>query len=635
MTNTMKKFATVLLALAATAVVMAQSWFPSRIKLAAGTSFYVAPSGGSDSNSCNSASTPCATFAGAWNQIRDNYDLDGNGIAIVLQAGTHTHGIHASGALVGQTNRTQIQVTGATTNQTLYVVAPTAERAVFLENGAQLVLQNVTLSCDNCANDTITLTDMTNALVLEGTVQFGNVAAGHNEINPGFASFYSECGTIIIAHGQNTTTANFSSASPTLTVASASGIAIGDVATEVTSSSIPVGAAIYSRIPPFLTVSNVVGTTVTLSGNTIAADGGVARNVNFVRPAGTHLQMDPKSQAFVCTGQTFKTIGIAGYTSGFVTLDTGCVYIPGGVNFVNDAGGAAQVNGPPFALLNPGATINSSTDVGSGPNPATGGYPPGTVLSLTSATFTTGLSTVTMNAADWAAINQYFTKYGGTTGYRGLYLYAPNKIASGTVVSQLADLGSSPGPINLNMPATGSGTATLQVGGFVWNDGRMMGTFDPPPKTFWASGQPNFKVHLSSNQSFSASTWTKVSFDVTDFDTSSGWSASNHNYNPQVAGTYLVTACANHTATFTAAQQAYVSVSKNGIQGGAGTPIAANEFAVPAGSDIYGLCVTVLVPMNGTTDTLEVDVFNQGSTPSVQGSNAVLFSYFSGERVSP
>lgn len=150
-----------------------------------------------------------------------------------------------------------------------------------------------------------------------------------------------------------------------------------------------------------------------------------------------------------------------------------------------------------------------------------------------------------------------------------------------------------------------------------------------------AFGAPYFSVSLAANQSFSASTWTKANFDTVALDTGSYWSASNHNYKPLVAGTYAVTACANHTATYVAGSSAYVSLSKNGIQGGGGSPVATNQLNAGGAQTVIGLCAAGIVALNGSTDTIEVDVFDSGTAPSLQGSAAVLYTNFSGYRIGP
>lgn len=153
-----------------------------------------------------------------------------------------------------------------------------------------------------------------------------------------------------------------------------------------------------------------------------------------------------------------------------------------------------------------------------------------------------------------------------------------------------------------------------------------------------ASSIPNFKVTLTSNQSVTASTWTKILFDTVSFDVGSYWNTTNKNYVPLVAGTYLFCTSVTINATFTLANDNYVmSISKNGLAnaGGGQTRALTHAGSAPtlvAEDEVAPGCVPV--PMNGSTDTIEVDVFITGTTPLVGGGSAFT-TIFTGYRISP
>lgn len=136
---------------------------------------------------------------------------------------------------------------------------------------------------------------------------------------------------------------------------------------------------------------------------------------------------------------------------------------------------------------------------------------------------------------------------------------------------------------------------------------------------------PNAKVHMATSQSVTSATPTKVAFDTVDFDTVSGGNAANHNYNPNIAGTYEVCASVTMTGTFTSgAGPGDLFVSKNGTLSGSGTAVA--DWSTAATSTTFtslnGGCV--LVPLNGSTDTVEIDINQTGTSPAVQGTANIV-----------
>ena len=125
---------------------------------------------------------------------------------------------------------------------------------------------------------------------------------------------------------------------------------------------------------------------------------------------------------------------------------------------------------------------------------------------------------------------------------------------------------------------------------------------------------PAFSVYLSSNQSVSATTYTKVLFDAEVFDTNNNF-ASNK-FTPTVAGYYQInlTVTANGTVS-----SIYTILYKNGSQYN-----RVNYLGNSAG-------FSNVVYMNGSTDYLEAYVYIYGTPSSIYGS--ALETTFTGSLV--
>jgi len=148
--------------------------------------------------------------------------------------------------------------------------------------------------------------------------------------------------------------------------------------------------------------------------------------------------------------------------------------------------------------------------------------------------------------------------------------------------------------------------------------------------TVAATGAPYMSVQQNSNQSLTSSL-QKVTFDTVILNPQTAWSTVNHNFNPQVAGTY--NACANVTfvGTLAVGSSLVVSLSKNGtgsiVSEGFGNEAAANAA--------QSVSTCTLVTMNGSTDTLEVDAASTGATPTTGGGGVPYRVTFSANFVGP
>ena len=163
-----------------------------------------------------------------------------------------------------------------------------------------------------------------------------------------------------------------------------------------------------------------------------------------------------------------------------------------------------------------------------------------------------------------------------------------------------------------------SGTTTLASTAVA---GTSTATLPAATGTVMVSGNmPAFSVYKSNalgTQIIAAATYTKITFDVKDFDTNTNFSSSR--FTPTVAGYYQI----NGLADLGGNGFCFVGLFKNGaeIKRGSGASVA-SEFYSSVSSVVY---------LNGTTDYIELYAFiNAGASPSVYASASGQYPYFNG-----
>ena len=125
---------------------------------------------------------------------------------------------------------------------------------------------------------------------------------------------------------------------------------------------------------------------------------------------------------------------------------------------------------------------------------------------------------------------------------------------------------------------------------------------------------PAFSAYLSSNQSYSANTWTKVTVDTEDFDTTSDYdNSTNYRFQPSVAGYYQINGKIGAEGSSGTITRVLIGLFKNG-----------SEFKL--GSDIWDASIAntastlnTLVYLNGSTDYVELYTYSAGGTPLARG----------------
>ena len=137
---------------------------------------------------------------------------------------------------------------------------------------------------------------------------------------------------------------------------------------------------------------------------------------------------------------------------------------------------------------------------------------------------------------------------------------------------------------------------------------------------------PAFHARLSAAQGLAVNTNTKVAFNSVLFDTDTCYNVGTYRFTPSVAGYYHIHATVQfyHTA-LGGAYTARCQIWKNGALFLAGT-----EIGVPNSGQINNPQCAGLIPMNGTTDYLEVYAWtNNTSIQNLQFSNFNM-SYWGG-----
>jgi hypothetical protein len=137
-----------------------------------------------------------------------------------------------------------------------------------------------------------------------------------------------------------------------------------------------------------------------------------------------------------------------------------------------------------------------------------------------------------------------------------------------------------------------------------------------------AGNGPAFRATNSSNQSYSSSTFTKVSFQTEVFDTASCFNNTGstvgsipaYAFLPNVAGYYYVSLTLNHNWV-TAASVVATLIYKNGSLDTT-TSVRFNSNVGPWG----GYNANSIIYLNGTTDYIEPYAWTNNGTPTIDTS---------------
>jgi hypothetical protein len=134
--------------------------------------------------------------------------------------------------------------------------------------------------------------------------------------------------------------------------------------------------------------------------------------------------------------------------------------------------------------------------------------------------------------------------------------------------------------------------------------------------TLPSTAAPVFSAYLTSNQSFSNNTWTKITLNAETFDTNSNFdSSTNYRFTPTVAGYYQMNACIWQNWGSGQFSVCSISFYKNG------TSYKLSQWNT---SSLYGMqTLSDVIYFNGSTDYVELYVNqNGGSGPTAIGGSA-------------
>jgi len=144
---------------------------------------------------------------------------------------------------------------------------------------------------------------------------------------------------------------------------------------------------------------------------------------------------------------------------------------------------------------------------------------------------------------------------------------------------------------------------------------------------------PAFMAYLSSAQSISDATFTKIQFDTEVFDTDSCYdNTTNYRFTPNVAGKYLVNCyTAPNTGTNTDILRHYQAIYKNGSQ----VQLQNLDTRDGGGFRVLSISSSYIISMNGSSDYIEIFAFadsNSGNNASIAG-GSTEHSFFSAYRI--
>jgi len=158
--------------------------------------------------------------------------------------------------------------------------------------------------------------------------------------------------------------------------------------------------------------------------------------------------------------------------------------------------------------------------------------------------------------------------------------------------------------------ATGTGSMTIQ--GPNTNSNQVLTIPDATGTVMVSGNMPAFSAYLSSNQSISSGTYTKVTCNTKEFDTNTNYDATtNYRFTPTVAGYYQVSGCVDTSGSAATTYQNVV-IYKNGslFKGGNRTTNSGGKVTV-----------SPLIYLNGSTDYLELYTYVIGTSVALSGAS--------------
>jgi len=133
---------------------------------------------------------------------------------------------------------------------------------------------------------------------------------------------------------------------------------------------------------------------------------------------------------------------------------------------------------------------------------------------------------------------------------------------------------------------------------------------------------PIFKAYKSVSQTVPALTWTRIAFEIAEFDSDSFYNTSTGRFQPTVAGYYTIGTClAFLSGSFKAALS---TLYKNGSE----YAKLAYCYSTTSDLDDWAISSSTLVYLNGTTDYCEIYAYLTGGGVTVNGGSPSETTFF-------
>ena len=169
--------------------------------------------------------------------------------------------------------------------------------------------------------------------------------------------------------------------------------------------------------------------------------------------------------------------------------------------------------------------------------------------------------------------------------------------------------------MSLVLQSSGGGSVTLEEAVTASN----LTITVPAVTATMAIDGPAFSAYQSTSQSIATTTYTKIQFQTELWDTANCFdNSSTYRFTPNVAGYYQVNGGAT---TVTTSTTLIVDLYKNG------SSYTRLGYGFPTAPNVYG---TSQVYLNGSTDYVELYVFQGAATQNLSNNTAPIATYFQG-----
>lgn len=128
-----------------------------------------------------------------------------------------------------------------------------------------------------------------------------------------------------------------------------------------------------------------------------------------------------------------------------------------------------------------------------------------------------------------------------------------------------------------------------------------------------AGNGPAFSAYQNSSQTVSVNTWTKVSFQAENFDTSNCYDTATYRFTPNVAGYYQLS---GGVSVNTSSCVIYAAIYKNG---------SSEKILQYSGPTVPAVFGSTLIYLNGTTDYVELYTYLTTGQSLTASSNNTYF----------